>query len=249
MLVSIITPMYNAEKNIKETILSVQKQEYQQWEMIIVNDASTDNSKQIVEKFEKRDARIKLISLDKNSGIANARNMGIQMANGKYIAFLDSDDLWTDNKLSIQLEYMKNNDYEFTFTGSTYIDEFGNILSQYRKVPLKVTYKKLLKCNVIQCSSVIIDREKITDLKMPNLKHEDFATWLNILRSGYKAYGVDKKLLLYRKSNSSVSSNKVKTLKWTWNIYRKSQGFNILKSLFYWCCFVYRTSLKYIIKQ
>ncbi|MED4300185.1 glycosyltransferase family 2 protein [Geobacillus stearothermophilus] len=245
-LVSIVTPVYNAEKYLKYTIESVINQDYDNWELIIIDDCSKDNSRLIAERYMKKDKRIKLISLEKNRGVAYARNIGIKAAKGRYIAFLDSDDLWYPNKLSKQLDFMKKNDYYFTFSSYELINDEGIRLNKVIKAPNIVDYKRLLKGNPIGCLTVMIDKKRIEDIEMPEIRHEDYATWLNITKNGNIAYGLNEILALYRKSRNSLSSNKIKAIIWTWNIYRKNQKLGLLRSTKCWGMYVFNTLLKYI---
>lgn len=240
-LVSIITPMYNSERYVEFTIKSVQDQTYNNWEMIIIDDCSKDSSVKIVEKFISEDNRIKIIKLTKNSGVANARNEGIINAKGDFIAFLDSDDLWHPNKLKVQINFMKKYNYIFTYTAHGYIDENNNIIRGSFKVPKTINYRTLLKGNAIHCLTVIIDRRVVNSLTMPNIKHEDFATWLYLLKNYNIANGINENLAIYRKSLNSLTSNKIKSAIWTWNIYRNYEKLSLLKSLYYF--------INYIIKS
>lgn len=245
-LVSIITPVYNAERYIKHTIESVIEQDYDNWELLIIDDCSTDSSRTIAEKYMQADKRIKLIFLEKNSGVASARNAGIEAAKGRYIAFLDSDDLWHPNKLSLQIKFMQDNNYHFTFTGYEWIDKNGKKLNRIVRVPAKADYNRLLRGNPIGCLTVVIDANKINMLKMLSIRHEDYAAWLCIVKEGTIAYGINQNLAQYRKTNSSLSSNKWKAISWTWNIYRKNQKLSVLRSLSCLAMYAFNTSLKYI---
>lgn len=232
-LVSIITPMYNAEKVIEENINSVLKQTYNKWEQIIIDDCSTDNSSLIAREYSKKNSNIKYIHLDVNKGVSNARNVGIKAAKGRYIAFLDSDDFWDIKKLEKQIRFMEENNSEFTFTSYKIIDSHYNIINDKINVPQKIDYHNLLKGNVIACSTVIIDRNKISNLKMPDEKHEDFITWLSILKKNNNALGINEVLTTYRKMEDSISSNKFNSARWTWNIYRNFENLGFLKSVYY----------------
>ena len=240
-LVSIITPAYNAAAYIAETIESVLAQTYTNWEMLIVNDCSKDNTAEIVQSYAEKDKRIKLINLKQNSGAAIARNTAIQNAKGRYIAFLDSDDLWKKEKLQKQIEFMQKNGYAFTFHNFIMFNdgmkkENGKLI----KVARQTNYKTLLKGNNTGgCLAVCIDRSIVKNVSMPNQRHEDYICWLNILKE-YKinGYGINEVLGYYRVGKVSVSSNKFKSAIWTWNVYRKSQRFSILKSMYYMCFYV-----------
>ena len=241
-LVSIVTPVYNSEKFISETIQTVKNQTYQNWELLLVNDYSTDNSENVIREYEKQDDRIKLINLEKNSGAAIARNTGIKKAKGKYIAFLDSDDLWDKQKLEKQVNFMKENNHEFTFTSYEFADESGKGNGKVVHVPLKINYKQALKNTTIWTSTVIFDVEKLGKdlISMPNVRRgQDTATWWKVLKTGIVAYGINESLSFYRRSNNTLSSNKIKALKRTWNLYRNVEKLSFFTSLynFCWYCF------------
>lgn len=247
-LVSIVMPLYNGEKFVAEAINSVRTQDYENWELLVVNDGSKDNGPDLVTLISKEDSRVKLINKD-NGGVASARNVGIKAATGQYIAFLDSDDKWNDGKLTKQLNCLNLKNGKFCFTGTAFMDEDGNSLDKYWKVPEVVDYKKLLRANVIPCSSVLIDRTGLKSFLMPKLRHEDYATWLSLLRdNNIKAYGINEPLFTYRRSSNSVSSNKLATLSWTWHVYYDSQGFGWLKSTFCFIRFEALTLMKYLRK-
>lgn len=235
-LVSIIMPVYNCEKYVAKAIKSVQEQTYTNWELIIVNDCSTDNSLcKIEEQIKSIKNKVTLINLEKNQGVANARNIAIDKVCGKYIAYLDADDLWEKEKLHKQIEYMKINNIVFSYTSYSRIKEDGSLLKTV-EVPGKTNYTDLLKSTIILTSTIIIDTETISKekLKMPNLKiSEDAQTWLNILKSGVVAYGLNENLAQYRQRKNSVSSNKIKSIKGMWKVYRKYQKMSIGKSLYY----------------
>lgn len=233
-LVTIITPAYNAAAYISETIESVLAQTYTNWEMLIVNDCSKDNTVEIVQSYVEKDKRIKLINLKQNSGAAAARNTAIQNAKGRYIAFLDSDDLWKKEKLQKQLNFMQQNSYAFTFTGYENFKETKENIQNKVKVPQSLNYKQALKGNKIGCLTVMLDRTQIQNIHFITQKHEDYILWLNILKQGITAYGINEKLALYRTGNSkSISSNKLQSALWTWNVYRESQKLSIAKSMYY----------------
>lgn len=245
-LVSIITPVYNAERFVEETIKSVQAQTYTNWEMILVDDLSTDNSESIIKKIQASDSRIKYIKLNENSGAAVARNTAIENARGRYIAFLDSDDLWKSNKLENQIRFMKESCCEFCFSNYEWIDEESKTLNKNIVYNGKyVDYDYLLKQNVIGCLTVVIDRKNIKDIYMPLIKHEDYATWLKILKNKrIKAFCIDDSLAKYRKSNNSLSSNKIKSAIWTWQIYRQYEALPYHRSIFYFANYIVRSLCK-----
>ena len=232
-LVSIIVPVYNAGKFIEKTIENINQQTYQNWELILVNDKSIDNSVEIINKY--LSPKIKLINLEKNMGPANARNRGINDAKGNYICFLDADDLWENTKLEKQVKFMKEKQCEFSFTGYQFMSSDGEKKGKKVYIPAELTYKQALKNTTIFISTVMFDMSNITkdEIKISDMKIEDTATWWRILRNGYVAYGLNEILTFYRRSENTRSSNKVKAIKGAWEIYRKQEKFNILKSLYY----------------
>lgn len=246
-LVSVIMPVYNAEQFLSNAVESVLGQTYTALELILINDQSTDQSDDIICEFLKRDNRIKYIRLDQNKGVANARNVGIEASQGQYIAFLDSDDFWDKQKLEKQIEFMKKINCGFSFTSCHVIDSSNQKIKADRIVPKKVSYRELLKGNVIPCLTVMLDKEYVEtrDMLMPPIHHEDYATWLRILKSGITAYGMKEILASYRYTNISISSNKKKAAIWTWNILFKNQKLGIFRSMYYFIHYVYRSFKKY----
>lgn len=241
-MVSIIVPVFNGEKFINDTIKTVQEQTYQNWELLLVNDCSTDKSKEIIEKQIKKDDRIKLITLERNSGAAIARNTGIEKAKGKYIAFLDADDIWDKEKLEKQINFIKKGNYTFVYTGYEFADEEGNKTGKIVKVPESLTYKEALKNTTIFTSTVIFNVEILgkESIKMPNVRRgQDTATWWKVLKTGVIAYGLNKNLSLYRRSSDTLSSNKIKALKRTWNLYRNVEKLSFIKSFYYFCWYCF----------
>ncbi|UAL47047.1 glycosyltransferase family 2 protein [Sutcliffiella horikoshii] len=227
-LVSVITPSYNAEKFISATIESVRTQTYTNWEMIIVDDCSKDTTREILKKYAELDPRIKPIFLEENSGAAVARNTALKAAQGDYVAFLDSDDLWVLDKLEKQLAFMQENDYAFSFTAYNLMDENGKPLDKVIDVPEQIDYKGLLKNTIIGCLTVMIDTRKVEPLQMPLIRtRQDFALWLKVLREGHIAYGMQEPLANYRIVEGSISSNKLKTAKRNWYVYREIEKLSL----------------------
>lgn len=243
-LVSVITPMYNAEKYIAQTIESVQAQTYENWEMLIVDDVSCDAGVEIVQGYMVKDPRIKYLKHEKNAGVAQARNTALKAAKGQYVAFLDSDDLWMTNKLEKQIRFMKEKKAVFCYSACEIMDEYGKSTGKVRNVPVKQQYKDLLKGNAIPCLTVILDRSQIGNVEMPVIPHEDYAAWLNILKKGITAYGMDEVLAKYRVNNHSLSGNKLQAAKWTWDIYRKQQKLGVMKSCYCFVCYIIAAVLK-----
>lgn len=232
-LVSIITPSYKSENFISQTIESVLNQTYQNWELIIVDDASPDNANKIIEEFCKKDNRIRLIKLEKNSGPAVARNTAIKEAKGRYIAFLDADDMWLPQKLEKQIEFMKKNNFSFTFTYYKKVNRKEKYFSII-KAPLKVNYKMLLRNNYIGCLTAIYDAKILGKVYMPSIrKRQDYGLWLKLLKKVDYAYCLPEVLSIYRIQSESVSSNKLHLLAYNYNLFREIEGFSIIKSLFY----------------
>lgn len=232
-LVSVVTPLYNAEKYISKTIESIINQEYNNLEIIIVNDCSKDKGPEIVKKYQNYDERIKLINLEKNSGAAVARNVGIENSKGDFIAFIDSDDIWEKAKLKDQISFMIENGYNFSYTDYVKIDEKGKELRTI-KCPKLLTYNKELLYNRIGTSTVIYNQKILGKIYMPNLRQsEDYATWLKILKYYCNGYGLNKILTKYTVRKNSLSSNKLSLIKPHWEMYRKSEEFGIIKSSFY----------------
>jgi glycosyltransferase involved in cell wall biosynthesis len=244
-IVSIITPSYNSEKFIKDTIGSVLSQTYKNWEMIIVDDVSLDNSNEIIEEYCKKDSRIKLIKLAKNSGPAVARNRAIQEAKGRYIAFLDADDLWMSEKLEKQIKFMTDNDLAFTYSSYGLIDEYGNDLGSFRTKE-SITYYDMLKTCSVGCLTAIYDTNKIGKVYMPNiLKRQDYGLWLKILKEIGSTKGILEPLATYRILENSVSSNKIKAASYQWKIYREVEELNIFQSIYYFIQYAYYGIRKY----
>lgn len=245
-LVSIITPVYNAERFISETIDSVTNQNYQDWELILVNDCSSDNSVKIVEDYVAKDARIKLINLKENSGAAVARNAGIEAARGQYIAFVDSDDCWSPSKLMDQLDFMQSQHIAFSYTNFALVSESGVVVKDAVKLPLKLDYSGLLKNTAIACSTVVIDRMQTGDFRMPLVrKGQDTATWLMLMRERQVvAYGLDKVLNYYRQVEGSISSDRIGALKRTWNTYRNLEKLPLPKAVYYFAHYILQAILR-----
>jgi teichuronic acid biosynthesis glycosyltransferase TuaG len=243
-LVSIITPSHNCSAFISETIQSVLNQSFSGWEMIIVDDCSTDNSVEVIQSFVEQDSRIKLIQLSENSGAAVARNTAIEAAQGRYISFLDSDDLWLLNKLEKQLSFMQKNNYPFTYAAYDKIDENGKVIGHVG-VPDKVSYVDLLKTNHIGCLTAIYDTEYFGKIYMPtNTKREDFATWLQLLRKVDFAYGLDETVAQYRVYQGQASANKLKMAKETWRLYREIASLSLIQSIYYFSHYAFAGLLR-----
>ena len=227
-LVSIIMPSYNASRFIAESINSVLLQTYSDWELLIVDDCSRDNSVEIARKFVDIDERVKIFPLEQNVGAAAARNVAIEQAKGQYIAFLDSDDVWNDNKLKKQLTFMKQNSYAFTFSDYYVMEEDGRRTGNIVRVPASLTYHQYLRNTIIGCLTVIIDRKRTGDFRMPLIKSShDMALWLLIMKRGFKAYGMKEVLAGYRLVSTSNTAKKWKAAKDVWKVYRQIEKLSV----------------------
>lgn len=233
-LISIVIPVYNAEKFIEETVESVVNQSYEEWELLLINDGSTDESGAIIDELAKRYSRIKVIHL-KGEGAAKARNVGTENANGRYLTFLDADDLWDKEKLRMELNFLKEKNAAFVFTGYEFADQDGKGTGKIVSVPEILLYRQALKNTTIFTSTVMFDMEKTGKelLYMPQIKSEDTALWWKVIRSGYTAYGLNLNLVKYRRSGKTLSSNKVEAIRRIWNLYRKAEGLSVIKSSYY----------------
>ncbi|WP_104384584.1 glycosyltransferase family 2 protein [Sphingobacterium sp. HMA12] len=233
-IVSIVTPLHNGEQYVAQTIDSVLSQTYQFWELIIVDDCSSDGGPDLVKEYMLRDSRIKLIESDTNSGPAISRNKAIEASNGKYIAFLDSDDLWTNDKLEVQINFMKANNAYFTFSYYDQIAEDGKFIKNVNNLPEKVDYLSSIKSNKIGCLTAVYDVAYFGKVYMEDIaKRQDYTLWLKLLKKVKNAYCVPKILAHYRIRENSVSSNKFKLVKFHWHIYRHIEGHSFIRSLYF----------------
>ncbi|PHS66840.1 MAG: glycosyl transferase [Flavobacterium sp.] len=234
-LISIITPSFNSEKYISETIKSVQNQSYSNWELLIVDDASTDTTCLIAERYSKKDTRIQLTKNATNKGAAFCRNLATKLAKGTYIAFLDSDDLWHSNKLEKQINFMNKHQNGVSYTNYLHIDEEGNALAKRIKAMPSLSYKKQLKNNYIGNLTGIYNAEVLGKITAPNLrKRQDWAVWLEAIKCNKKpAIGLQEDLAFYRVHKKSMSSNKTSLLKYNYWFYNKHLGYSKIVSVFY----------------
>lgn len=267
--VSIIVPVYNAAPYIVETIAMVMRQTYSNWELVLVEDCSPDESAALIRETlvvngfgkssvkqqdmrfveEYTDAlmrRIVLICKQKNEGAAAARNTGLLMAQGRYIAFLDADDVWYPVKLEKELRFMKDKQAGFVFTAYEFGDERANPTGKVVHVPAELTYRQALSRTVIFTTTVMFDRNLIPEdlMKMPDVASEDTATWWQVLRAGYKAYGLDEVLAIYRRPAKSLSSNKLAAVRRIWNLYRRRENLSVIDSARYFILWAYRATAR-----
>lgn len=255
--VSIIMPVYNGEKFVEKSIQSVLNQDYGRWELIIINDCSTDNTEEIIREFAINDNRIKILTNEKNSGVAESRNRGLISAKGKFVAFLDSDDLWLSKKLSKQVRFMEDTGCKFSYS-NYYINNVDEKDSKKTSVEIyKVnkgfdarmnnSFKSLLMTNDIGCLTVMIERSCIKDYFFKNIGHEDYIFWLTILKDNdFEALNVNEKLSIYNKRSESISSGKAKAAKWQWNIYRKELKLSLLSSIYNFSLYTFNGVKKHI---
>lgn len=245
-LISIIIPVYNVESYIDETINSVLNQTYSNWELICIDDCSTDNSYMLLQNYENKDPRIKILKNEYNQGPSKTRNKGVQLAKGRYITFLDSDDIWNQNKLFKQYTFMKENHYEFTFTSYNLMKFNGELLNKEVHVPTKIDYNGLLKNTVISTITVMISSDLKEKIVMPeNISNgEDMAAWLNVLKNIKYAYGLDEVLSSYRQVNNSLSSGLKNKLTRMWYVYREVEKISLLKSIKYYVFYIFNVLRK-----
>lgn len=238
MKVSIITPIYNSELFIDDTIASVINQTYENWELLLVDDCSTDSSAEKIKKFLLKDDRLKYYRLEKNSGAAVARNFALKNSSGRFVAYLDADDIWEKDKLEKQVKFMLDNQYAFTCTNYYKIKDDGTSLNKIVKIPKRVDYNLFLRNTIIQTVGVMIDTKKTGKdlLIMPLIKRrQDAGTWCQLLKNGYDCYGVPYALAGYRVVKNSLSSNKFKAIKMNWYWYRNIEKLSFFKASY---CFI-----------
>lgn len=261
-LVSVIVPVYRAQDYIAETIAMVERQTYSEWELILVDDASPDDSVKVIrntlkaggynrtgsaeEYTDAKGHRIVLLRKEQNEGAAAARNTGIDAAGGRYIAFLDADDIWFPEKLSKELAFMRDKQAGFVFTAYAFGDEQAKPTGKDVHVPESLTYRQALSRTVIFTTTVLLDKEIIpADLmRMPRVESEDTATWWQILRAGYTAYGLDEVLAIYRRPAASLSSNKLVAIRRIWNLYRRRENLSVVSSARYFVLWAYRATAR-----
>jgi teichuronic acid biosynthesis glycosyltransferase TuaG len=244
-LVSIITPAFNAASFIGETIKSVIAQTYPNWEMIIAEDCSPDDTLEVIRQWALVEPRIKLVAMDFNGGPALARNAALKMAEGRWIAFLDSDDLWLSDKLERSISHAQEYHAALVFTGFRRITADGYATGHYVGVPRTLTYHQLLGNTAIATSTVLLDRNVVGDVRMKKTYYDDFDCWLQILKRGHLAFGLNEDLMRYRVLNQSVSRNKWRSALHTWRAYRNLEKLNIPMSFWYFSHYAIRALIKY----
>jgi teichuronic acid biosynthesis glycosyltransferase TuaG len=232
-VVSIITPAFNSSKLIGQAIRSVQLQTFKNWEMIIVDDCSTDDTPAVVTRYAAEDSRIRLICRSENGGPARARNAALKSAKGRYIAFLDSDDLWLSKKLELQLAFMAEQNSAFSYTLYRRFTDDSAQPGRLVSLSQSFDYRSLLKNTGIGCLTVMVDCELTGPIEMPLVRAEDYALWLGLVKRGFIAHGLQVDLARYRVAEGSVSGNKLKSASWVWFIYRNVEKLSISDAA--WC--------------
>lgn len=267
-LISVIVPVYRAEAYIEKTISMVQAQTWHDWELLLIEDCSPDDSAEAVRRILNKSTlssndnlicrglteeytgaggqRVALFCKEKNEGAAQARNTGLDMARGRYIAFLDADDVWYPDKLEKEMCFMRERQAGFVFTAYEFGDEQARPTGRVVHVPAELTYRRALSRTVIFTTTVLFDREKIPDrlLRMPVVESEDTATWWQILREGYTAFGLDEVLAVYRRPAQSLSSNKMTAIRRIWNLYRRQEQLSVTASVWYFIMWAYRATAR-----
>ncbi len=247
--VSVIIPVYNVSKYITYTIESILKQSYKDVEILLIDDCSTDNSAEIIEKYTSVHSNVKYLKLEKNQGAAVARNKALSIAKGRYVAFLDGDDVWCEGKLEKQLAFMNEKEASISCTAMDTIDECGNFLGSIRNVREKIDYNFLLHNTMIATSTVIVDRNKTGNFQMPLRRGgQDYATWLMLMRNGTICYGLNEVLSRYRVLSNSLSSNKWKSIKQVWQIQTQDEGINMISASVNLCCFIANAFVKHFLR-
>jgi teichuronic acid biosynthesis glycosyltransferase TuaG len=238
--VSIIMPSYNTARFLRDTVESVVRQTFQDWELLAADDHSTDDSLDILSEFKAREPRIRVLSLGQHLGPAGARNAAIHAARGSYIAFLDSDDLWLPHKLERHIAFMKDAKSPLSYTAYRKIhedDSLGGLVS----VPPTVDYDALLYSNCIGCSTAIYDTTRLGKVFFPDIaRRQDHGLWLKILKKGFRADGLNDPLTLYRVRKQSVSSNKLVAAAYQWKLYRRVEGLSLPSTLLHFVGYAYR---------
>ena len=246
-LVSVIMPSYNAEKYIADSIESVLNQTYQNWELLITDDCSSDRTPEIVQSYCLQDPRISFVVAKQHSGIAKTRNQSIARAKGQFISFLDNDDLWMPEKLEKQVRFVVENNYAFVYSSYELMNEDGTPKGKIIKTAGVVDYNKYLRNTIIGSGTIMLDQYQTGSLVMPdNATSDDMALWCKILKDGHKAYPIPEVLMKYRVRNNSASANKLKAAKDVWLVYRKQEKLTFFHALTCFCCYAFNATIKRI---
>ncbi|MDC7286906.1 glycosyltransferase family 2 protein [Blautia schinkii] len=248
-LVSVVTPVYNAGKVIDKTLESIFNQTYKKIEIVLVDDCSKDNSREVIEKYKEKHPEILYYCQETNQGAGAARNKALELAKGQYVAFLDADDMWHPEKIEKQINLLKKKNGAFSYTAIQMVDENDNVVKTKRKVKEQVDYNFLLHNTMIATSTVVVDRTKLGDFRMPLRRGgQDYATWLMLLRDGTIAYGINEALEDYRVGNKdSLASKKGKSVRQVWEIQTQDEGISKIVAVFNIFCFCVNAAKKYLI--
>jgi teichuronic acid biosynthesis glycosyltransferase TuaG len=237
--VSVLMPVYNAATTIEQSVTSVRAQTHGNWELLIIDDASQDGSAAVAQSLAAADSRIKVHTLPRNQGAAAARNHGLAQASGRYIAFLDADDLWHPEKLSRQLAFMDAREAAISFTRYVRMAANGAQTEDVR-VGSRLPYDQLLKRNVMGCLTVIYDAQRLGKVSMPDLtRQQDYALWLKLVKAAGEADGLDEALAIYRIGRGTLSSNKAGAARDIWRIYREHEGLDLVSSAWYFAHYAF----------
>lgn len=248
-LVSVIMPVYNAADYLEEAIRSVMSQTYENWELLVINDNSTDNSLEIANRLAFEDKRIRVYNNPNPTGYpATPRNMAVDLARGRYIAFLDSDDVWLPGKFEHQIPFFEESgNIGVVFSDYEKIDENSKRTERVVRARRTTTYRKLLLGNVIGNVTAMYDVERVGKVYFPMVRHEDYAMWLSVLKRGFVARNTGAIMALYRVSQNSVSSRKKRLLTWQWNIYRNVEHLGLMESMYYYANYAVRGFIKSLV--
>jgi len=237
--VSIVTPTYNSENFISETIQSILNQSYTNFELIVIDDCSKDNTVEIVKTFSEKDSRVNLIQLELNSGAAVARNIGLENSKGRFIAFCDCDDIWFENKLEYQIRFMLEKSIPISFTSYQLINEKGVSMNKVINAIDKITYLEYLKNTIIGMSTAMIDTSLVKEFRFENIRtRQDTMLWITLLKRGHVAYGIKEVLVKYTVRSNSISANKFKAASKVWDLYYNMEKMGLFKSSYYFIFYV-----------
>ncbi len=242
---SIIMPAFNSAGFVGRAIESVLAQTYEDWELLVVDDCSSDNTPAVIGEYAKREPRIRVTTLDSNQGAAKARNLAIRASSGRFIAFLDSDDIWMPNKLELQIDFMSRNAATFSFASAEMVRESGEKFADWTVSGTR-TYEDTLKRCEVQTSTAMYDTFALGKVFMPDIRRrQDLALWLSILKRTKYGYAIEDKLAIYMLRSGSLSRNKAKAAYWQWKVYRDVEAISVLKSLYYLGNYAYHGFIKY----
>jgi teichuronic acid biosynthesis glycosyltransferase TuaG len=238
-MITIIIPTYNSEHTLEETLSSAMAQSWQDIEILVLDDGSTDNSRQVAQELAALDSRIRLLSNEKNLGVEATRNRGLDLACGEWIAFLDADDVWQPDKLEKQMAHLHQTGGDLCYTGYSFIDRDSRAIRQPYEVPESISFRQILAENVIGCSTALFRKPETIRFRK-GYGHEDYVFWLELLRVGYQAVGINEPLMRYRITQTSRSGDKKRAAKNRWRIYRQFLGLDVFRSAGYFAAYAIR---------